>query len=165
MIQINIGDHTGSENNIPFNPVPDKWRNDLRWARQHAIRVSRHNPAADRYFRKLPRGRTFTSLIGDSGIWINHFNDPDVYGFTFSNANIWLSDAAFTGGRWTLLATLIHELAHVAGAIGGGALCSNYSTPCHAAERAVLECGLGSKGERLSGRDDRRTPYMPGLAG
>lgn len=164
MIQINIGDHSGSEHNIPFLPIPEKWRNMTRWARQHATKVAHHNPAANRYFRSLPRGRSFTSLIGDSNIWLNYFNDPNAYGFTFANYNIWLSDSAFLGGRWMLLATIVHELAHVNGAIGGAAVCSNYSTPCHAAERAVLECGLGSRSER-SGRDDRRTPYMPGLAG
>lgn len=164
MIQINIGDHSGAEHNVPFDPVPERWRGMARWARERAIRVAQHNPAANRYFRSLPRGRSFTSLVSDSGIWINYFNDPDVYGFTYSNSNLWLSDAAFEGGRWMVLATIVHELAHINGAIGGASLCSNYSTPCHAAERAVLECGLGSKSER-SGQDVRRTPYDPGIMG
>lgn len=165
MIQINVGDHSGSENNVPFLPIPEKWRDEVRWARKHAQRVSIGNPKADRYFRSLPRGRSLNGLLTDRSIWINYYNRQDVYGFTFCNNDLWLSDAAFAPGRWTVLATLIHELAHIGGAIGGASVCSVYNTPCHAAERAVFECGLGSKSEGAGGRDDRRTPYVPGLVG
>ena len=165
MIQINVGDHSGAENNVPFLPIPETWRDELRWARLRAISVAQNNPAADRYFRSLPRGRTLSSLVSDSSIWINYFNHPDVYGFTFTNSNLWLSDAALRGGRWLVLATVVHELAHIAGAIGGVTLCSTWTSPCHAAERAVMECGLGTRAEFTTGRDNPRTPYIPGISG
>jgi hypothetical protein len=54
-----------------------------------------------------------------------------------------------------MLATLVHELAHSNGAPIAGP----------AAERAVLECGMGNRSERSSGVDNRRTPYDPGIDG
>lgn len=66
-----------------------------------------------------------------------------------------------------MLATVIHELAHIGGAGGGatGLLCTAFSSACHAAERAVLECGLGNRREHRTGVDDPATPYDPGILG
>ena len=47
---------------------------------------------------------------------------------------------AFRIGRWTVLATLVHELAHINGAPGGND---------RRAEEAVLACGMGRRSERL----------------
>ena len=46
-----------------------------------------------------------------------------------------------------------------------GLVCGAWSTPCHAAERAVLECGMGKRSELSSGVDDPSTPYNPGIVG
>ena len=60
-------------------------------------------------------------------------------------------------GRWMVLATLIHELAHVNGVRGR-------VSPL-AAENALLHCGLGKRSERSSGVDDPSTPFHPGIRG
>jgi hypothetical protein len=67
-----------------------------------------------------------------------------------------VSETSFKIGRWTVLATLIHELAHSNGAPGGAD---------KRAERAVYACGLGKKLERTTGVDDPQTPYDPNIGG
>jgi hypothetical protein len=59
-------------------------------------------------------------------------------------------------GKEMVLATLIHELAHIAGAPGGDS---------RAAEDALIHCGLGKKSEANTNIDDRSTPYDPGATG
>lgn len=63
---------------------------------------------------------------------------------------------AFRKGRWMVLATLIHELAHCNGAAGGNAT---------VAEDALPHCGLGSMNELRTRVDDPQTPYDPGIEG
>jgi hypothetical protein len=167
MIQINIGDHSGSENGIPFTPIPAGSRGQVQWARTKAFWITRNIPAANRYFNSLPRGRSLTNLLNDSSIWINF--DPTLAddGATFHNNDLWLGPRVFRVGKWTVLATIIHELAHIDGAGGAatGLVCTTFSTACHAAERAVLECGLGNRSELRTGVDDPRTPYNPTIGG
>ena len=63
---------------------------------------------------------------------------------------------AFAAGQQMVLATLIHELAHA----GGAPILTG-----HAAERAVLACGLGKQSELKRGVDDPKTPYDPTIMG
>ena len=67
-----------------------------------------------------------------------------------------ISDVACRWGRWTMLATLIHELAHVNGAAGGSS---------RDAESALIHCGLGKRSEQTTGVDDPHTPYDPDISG
>ena len=155
LIQINIGDHR------PINPlwsaVPRGNRHMLSWSRERAGWIARNLPSADAYFRLLPFQKTLTSLLADATIWLSYEDNPGRYGATSTRnyKDIAISSTAFRKGRWVVLATLVHELAHVAGAPGFS----------HAAEQAVLACGLGRRDELLRGKDDPRTPYEPGIIG
>jgi hypothetical protein len=66
-----------------------------------------------------------------------------------------ISERACRIGRWSLLATMIHELAHINGAPGRG----------FAAEEALIACGLGRLHEKQTGVDDLHTPYSPDIEG
>ena len=167
MIQINIGDHAGSEGGIPFTRIPNGLLPDIRWARTKALWIATRVRSANRYYASLARGRTLTQLVNDGRIWINFDPTASVDGSTFHNQDLWIGPRPFRVGRWSVLATLLHELAHIAGA-GGGAThlnCAAFSTACHAAERAVLECGLGNRSELRTGTDDPATPYDPTILG
>lgn len=155
MLQINIGDHRSTEPG--WVPIPRHHRHAMLWARERAGWIARNLRTADRYFATLRFRRTLTSLVADGSLWVN-FEDTDAYyGATeaLARREIVITPVAFDQGKWVVLATLIHELAHVAGASGAG----------HAAEQAVLECGLGRRSEYKRGRDDHRTPYVPGIRG
>jgi hypothetical protein len=154
-LQINIGDHTSSE--ADYLPVPPNLREPLRWARTRALQLVNHNPGANLYFSGLPGGRSLGALLQDRTIWINYAPTLSAYGETnmVGGKEIAIGPMAFRIGRWTVLATLIHELAHSNGAPGG---------TDHRAEQAVYECGMGRLGER-SGSDDPRTPYDPSIGG
>lgn len=155
-IQMNIGDHISPHSG--WVSVPFDRRNAVGWARTRARRIARNMPSANRYFRSLPNGRSLTQLLGDRSIWINF--DPTTTDFGAQSVDhpheIAIGPRAFRVGRWTVLATVIHELAHVNGAPGG------VDTR---AENALLHTGLGSWSEFRSGRDDPRTPYDPGIGG
>jgi hypothetical protein len=167
MIQINVGDHAGNENGVPFTPFPLGLRAQVRWARTKASWIASNLPSANRYFTSLSGGRSLTVLLNDSSIWINY--DPTLAddGATFHNRDLWIGPGPFRIGRWMVLATMIHELAHINGAGGPatGLVCNAFSAACHAAERAVLECGLGRRSERSTGVDDPATPYSPSITG
>ncbi len=154
-IQINIGDHTSPS--AGFLPVLSRHRNMFRWARTKARWIARNTASANVYYRGLPGGRSLTALLADSTIWINyHATDPD-WGITnfAGGKEIAICNRAIRMGRWSVLGTLVHELAHVNGDAGGG----------KGAERAVLACGLGKQSELTSGVDDPATPYDPTIDG
>ncbi len=156
-IQINIGDHTSPVAN--FIPIPNRHRTSMRWARTKARWIARNKPSADVYFRTLPGGRSLTALLADGSIWVNYHATSTAFGLTnhAGGTEMAISESAFRIGRWTVLATMIHELAHVNGVRGA-------ISPL-AAERAVLECGLGRRSELTSGVDDPWTPYDPTIRG
>jgi len=156
-IQINIGDHTSSAaGNIQ---VPTHLRNMTRWSRTKAIWISRTMPRADIYFETLPLRRSLTNLLADNTIWINYNPSLTIEGTTnFAGGNeIAIGPPSFRVGRWMVLATLIHELAHVNGVRG--------RVSPQAAEDALLHCGLGKRSERTTGIDDPQTPFDPGISG
>ncbi len=153
MIQLNIGDHVGSESGDAFTQIPAKYLPRAQWARRKARELVTRIPSADRYFTSLPGGRTLTAMLNDGSLWVNYSTDGG-YGFTYSNNNIWICTLAFRIGRWTVLGTMIHELAHVNGAGND-----------HAAEQALVNCGLGKRSELSTGVDDPNTPYDPAIVG
>lgn len=158
-IQINLGDHVSPH--AGFIAFPNSRRETMRWARQRAIWIARNIPSADVYFRSIAAGsRSLTALLSDSNLWVNFhatLNDfgvtPGAAGFATECA---IGPSAFRIGRWTVLATLIHELAHCNGAPGGAST---------TAEDALPHCGLGTLREFRTGVDDPHTPYTPGLSG
>lgn len=154
MIQINFGDH---RSRVPrYGAFPRKWHANIRWARQRAIWIAGNIKTADAYFKTMPLRRSLTQLLGDPSIWVNYATFA-YYGETeYAGSNeMAISEYCYPWGKWTILATLIHELAHVNGVPGS----------TDAAERAVLESGLGSRAESRSGRDDPKTPYDPRIIG
>ncbi len=154
-MQINIGDHTSPE--AGYIAFPNRLRDTIRWARRRARWIARNLPAADVYYRTLPNGNSLRQLLEDRSIWVNYHATNDWNGeISDDNKEIAIANQAFRIGRWTVLATLVHELAHANGAAG---------EPSKAAERAVLACGLGRQSEQDTGRDDPRTPYDPLMAG
>jgi len=154
-IQINIGDHVGWAPRASPSPVPAKHRAATSWARMRAKRIAREMPSADTYFKTLPKGLTLTSLLSDNTIWINYEPTLDVYGWQHGK-EIGIGKKSYNKGRWSVLATLIHELAHVNGAPGGKS---------KAAEQALIHCGLGNRNEFTTGVDDPKTPYNPNIEG
>lgn len=156
-IQINIGDHVST---FPgWTSIPARHRQTTNWARTNAKRIARTIPGANVYFRTLPLGRSLSDLLSDNTIWINYDPAPGAYGRTnfAGGKEIGIGDASYNLGRWTVLATLIHELAHVNGVRG--------AIMPRAAEDALIHCGLGSMAEKTSGVDDHRTPYNPHIRG
>jgi hypothetical protein len=153
-LQINIGDHKSSV--TTYVAIPNYYRNTTFWARTKANEIASTIPSANIYFRGLPNGRSLSDLLGDSSIWVNYAPVTLDYGLTnwVGGKEIAIGPAAFRVGRWTVLATLIHELAHVNGA----------PLNTTAAERAVLACGLGKRSEQSEG-DDPYTPYDPRITG
>ncbi|WP_422376305.1 hypothetical protein [Roseibium sp.] len=155
--QFNVGDHVSPV--LKYKKFNASQYSQLKWARSKLFKMVQNNPSCNAYFRTLPKSRSLTSLINDNRIWVN-------YGPTISplhgeihvpSGEIAVGDRAFNMGRWMVLATLIHELAHYNGApITGG----NTS-----AEEAVYHCGLGTPKEYFGGVDDPRTPYDPTIGG
>ena len=157
MIQVNIGDHAPDEK-YGYVPFPNNSRREIMWARTKAIWIAKFKPGANVYFKSLPYGRSLSELLGDNSIWINYHPTLTAYGQTnfVGGREIAISASCCRLGRWTVLATLVHELAHVDGAPGGTS---------KAAELAVLACGMGRASERNTGVNDPYTPYDPTIQG
>jgi hypothetical protein len=70
-------------------------------------------------FRALPGRRTFAQVWTDPSVWLSF--DPrrtnQLYGATLGK-EITITEYSLAMGRWTVAATLVHELAHVNGASG-----------------------------------------------
>lgn len=158
-IQINIGDHNSPH--AGYQAFPSSCRDTMRWARRRAFWIARNKSGADVYFRGIASGsRSLTALLADRSIWVNYHPTLSDHGETPGSSGFatecCIGRSAFRIGRWTVLATLIHELAHCNGAGGGSSTL---------AEDALPHCGLGRMSELRTGIDDPRTPYEPGLAG
>ena len=132
----------------------------MRWARRKAIWIAQNIPSADVYFRGITAGaRSLTAILADRTVWVNFhptlldFGVTPGEGFATECA---IGPSAFRIGRWTVLATLIHELAHCNGAPGGAST---------TAEDALPHCGLGRLSEFRTGIDEPHSPYVPGLSG
>jgi hypothetical protein len=84
-------------------------------------RIKGHAPC-NQAFQALPGGRTFAAIWSDPAVWVSY--DPGGqagrFGATLGN-EVTISRYACRMGHWTLVATLVHELAHVDGAGGGNA--------------------------------------------
>jgi len=157
MIQINIGDHTSPM--AGYIAFPNHRRAAMRWARKHAFWIIRNKPGADPYFKGLPGGRSLTELLNDNTIWVNYHATLADWGQTnhAGGKEVAISVTAFRMSKWSVLATLIHELTHVNGVKG--------AVSPRAAEDALLHCGLGRQTERDTGVDDPKTPYDPDIRG
>ena len=152
-IQINIGDHKSPV--VDFKPVPFKYQGATKWARARAKVIAANVKSADKYFKSLGK-RSLTELLADRTIWINYTELP-IRGMRDARSyEIGIGHLAYVRGKEVVLGTLIHELAHIAGAPGG------YS---RAAEDALIHCGLGKQSEADHKIDDPKTPYDPDVRG
>ncbi|MET1415573.1 hypothetical protein ABVF61_25100 [Roseibium sp. HPY-6] len=135
--QFNIGDHVSSQ--IGFTCFSLAQYRQLKWSRAKLFELVKTNPNCDAYFCSLPGGRSLTNLINDRSIWVNFAPSIEAprYGKAcLASGEIGIADRAFRMGKWTVLATLIHELACLNGASDRGGDSS--------AEEAVYFCGLGT---------------------
>lgn len=154
-IQINTGDHTSPVTR--YVAVPASKRSTLNWARTKAKAIASGNPEANKYFKKMPDGKSLTQLLNDSSIWINYCPGLTLFGEAqISGKELAIGPNSFPKGKWVVLGTLIHELAHINGAPTGN------NTQ---AEEALYHCGLGTDAEWLDGIDDPSTPYDPSTGG
>ncbi len=84
-------------------------------------------------FQSLDGGRTFAEVWNDPHVWINY--DPEnrqgKYGaHRRGTKEIAISKYALRMGRWTVAATLVHELAHVNGAPGNNSQAEDTLKTC-----------------------------------
>lgn len=95
------------------------------------------NGPCNKYFRTLPKGKSFHHFWRDNTIFINF--SPSLtggfFGATHSNnkdvcVSAWCLD---NHNHWMVAATIVHEFAHIGGAPGGTS---------HDAEKAVEKCGF-----------------------
>jgi uncharacterized cupin superfamily protein len=87
--------------------------------------------SCDAAFRALPGGRTTAQVWADPAVWISYDPDNSALRFAATQGNeITLSQYTCKMGSWTIVATLIHELAHVNGA----------SSITHDAENTLQHC-------------------------
>lgn len=93
---------------------------------KRALFILKHNirgmrPCND-CFKNLPGGRTFQEVFDDASIFISFDpSGPDSGATDDSNKEVTISVSEFKVGRWSVAATLVHELAHCNGAPGGNA--------------------------------------------
>lgn len=90
--------------------------------------------ACNAAFKTLPNGRSFDDVFNDDTIWISYCPDNTTYGFTDSvgGKEITICEYAFRWGYWSVIGTLVHEMAHSNGA----------DATTHAAEGTLTSCGL-----------------------
>jgi hypothetical protein len=100
---------------------------------KHNIRGSR---PCNRCFSALAGGRSFDAVFADASIFISFDPSGPASGATDSvgGRDITISAQEFRVGRWSVAATLVHELAHTNGAPGA---------PSAEAENTLRCCGLG----------------------
>ncbi|TYC49481.1 hypothetical protein FMN50_25975 [Rhodobacterales bacterium] len=156
--QINVGDwKTKPAALTRLKPVSGSDYQKLRQCRWKLIKLARERPACNAYFLSLPNHRSLTSLLGDSSIWVSLVEPcPFNYGESWEAHNaIGVTALALVSGQQQLLATLVHEFAHINGVDSSG----------HSAELAALACGFGNWKELLTGEDDPDTPYDPSING
>ena len=121
--------HLAGDGHVTPIPDPDgtKWdpytdKNVLDTLKR-ALFILKHNirgmrPCND-CFKKLPGGRSFQDVFDDATVFISFDPSGPDSGATDDNGkDITISASEFKVGRWSVAATLVHELAHVNGAAG-----------------------------------------------
>lgn len=91
---------------------------------ERALFILKHNvrgmKPCNTCFAALPGGRTFDAVIADASIFISFDASGPNSGVTnaVGGKEVTIGASEFRGGRWTVAATLVHELAHTNGASG-----------------------------------------------
>jgi hypothetical protein len=95
-------------------------------------RITGYAPC-DKAFKALPGGKDFATVWADASVWLNF--DPSRKQGDFGatrGKDVTITAFSLAMGRWTVAATLVHEMAHVNGAPGN----------THAAEATLRHCLL-----------------------
>jgi hypothetical protein len=150
-ININFGSSNHAPRNVldyrnVFVPFP-KWGGDYELI-SGAVRYIETKivdyPPCNKSFSRLPLGNTLKEIVDFLKVWLNFIDNPesDLVGLTregFSDTqDIGVTRAAMDKGKMYVVATIVHELAHVDGA--PGTLAKRRS---NAAERTLKHCLLG----------------------
>jgi hypothetical protein len=113
----------------------------LNWAMNYVdTKIKKHQPC-NACFKKLPRHKTLLEIWDSNDVWVSYFTTTAALGETRGDRDIAVSESAFKEGRMTVVATIMHELAHIAGAPGGKAL--EDGKPNNQAESVLKCCLLG----------------------
>lgn len=118
-----------------WGPYTDK---KVRRTLDQALYILKHNirgvKPCNKCFAALPGGRTFDDVFDDATVFVSFDPSGPNSGVTdaVGGREITISVSEFQGGRWTVAATLVHELAHVNGA----------SATTADAEKSLKCCGL-----------------------
>jgi hypothetical protein len=128
------------------SPVPSEYLEVLQRAVQILLSGMRGDKSCNDHFSSLPGGRDFRSLIDDHTIWVSY--DPSNTGSWWCIPSTHPNDIvvcryAFAMGRWSVAATICHELAHLNGAPGGEGI-PRSTAGKHAAELSVRKCRMMS---------------------
>ncbi|MDB4985973.1 MAG: hypothetical protein JWN04_1151 [Myxococcaceae bacterium] len=147
MVSINTGMHIGPQG---ANALPSKYLPDLQKALSILANGMRLDAECNASFTRLSGRRPFHAWFDDPDVWINY--DPndrgDDWGWTIAShpKDVVITQYALRMGRWSIAATIVHELAHLNGAPGSRS---------KAAELRVKQCHMKS----------RLGPYDPGVEG
>jgi len=132
---------------VQYMPYPDGPELHMLKRAVHIIErnIYRKNVACNRYFATLKKDNpvSFDDVWDDKNVWINLDPRP-IAGFSGFTANskpkeITLSARSYRRSVWFVVAVIVHELAHVAGAPADGL---KTDPNWEAAEKSLLHCGL-----------------------
>jgi hypothetical protein len=98
----------------------------------HNVRGSK---PCNKCFQRLSGGHSFDDVLNDPAVVISYDpgNQQGRYGATLGK-DVTITEFSIRMGRWTVAATLVHELAHVNGAPGSD----------HQAEGTLMCCGFAA---------------------
>ena len=120
--------HTAGDGHVTPLPLGDGTRWDpytdpkIRKILDQALFILRNNVRGarpcDRCFSRLPGGRTFADVFDDASVFISFDPAGPNSGRTDSvgGREVTIGASEFRIGRWSVAATIVHELAHVNGA-------------------------------------------------
>ena len=111
--------------------------------------LTKHQSTCDAFFQQMPGRRSLSDIVnGPRKYWIHHDPTGPDAGAT-SGMDVTLGTKALRGGKWAVLATLIHELAHTNGA----------TDEKGDAEDSLNHCGMGA--HHLGANTRKPAPAKP----
>lgn len=116
--------HRGPRASASYSFLPytnDEYLRTLKRAMDIIAARIKDDQGCNAAFEELPGGKSFADIWKDPDVWINY--DPSNKAGKFGarrrgTKEITICKYALRMGRWTVAATLVHELAHVNGAPG-----------------------------------------------
>ena len=90
----------------------------IRAAMNYIERVIKNHAPCNECFKKLPKRRTFKEIWESDTIWLNYMGDSSGMGETRGDFDIGITLTCLKKGKMQIVATIVHELAHIDGAPG-----------------------------------------------